>query len=149
MFFFYSPGITVAHTATVVTLDRWEDFAILQSQIHWIWVLEYGNKLETRPQYSPSTCFDTFPIPCRPAPGLKEIGITLYEFRDEVMRELGKGATAVYNLVDKKSEKSDLIKKLRELHIEMDNTVALAYGWGDLDLRHGFYETKQGFRFTI
>lgn len=38
---------------------------------------------------------------------------------------------------------------LRELHREMDEAVAQAYGWDDLDLEHGFHETKQGLRFTI
>jgi hypothetical protein len=28
-------------------------------------------------------------------------------------------------------------------------TVATAYGWTDLDLGHGFHETKQGVRYTI
>ena len=31
----------------------------------------------------------------------------------------------------------------------MDNAVAAAYGWADLDLGHGFHETKQGIRYTI
>ena len=31
----------------------------------------------------------------------------------------------------------------------MDNAVAAAYGWTDLDLGHGFHETKQGIRYTI
>ena len=31
----------------------------------------------------------------------------------------------------------------------MDKAVAAAYGWDDLDLGHGFHETKQGTRFTI
>jgi hypothetical protein len=33
--------------------------------------------------------------------------------------------------------------------MEMDNAVAATYGWTDLDLGHGFHETKQGIRFTI
>jgi cation transport regulator ChaC len=33
--------------------------------------------------------------------------------------------------------------------VEMDNAVAAAYGWSDLDLGHGFHETKQGVRYTI
>ncbi|MBO0350320.1 hypothetical protein J0895_14635, partial [Phormidium pseudopriestleyi FRX01] len=41
------------------------------------------------------------------------------------------------------------IQTLRELHIQMDNAVATAYGWTDLPLNHGFHETKQGLRFTI
>src|SRR3954468_17106387 len=31
----------------------------------------------------------------------------------------------------------------------MDQAVAAAYGWADLDLGHGFHETKQGVRYTI
>jgi hypothetical protein len=31
----------------------------------------------------------------------------------------------------------------------MDNIVAVAYGWSDLDLGHGFHESPQGVRFTI
>ena len=31
----------------------------------------------------------------------------------------------------------------------MDQAVAAAYGWTDLDLDHSFHETKQGTRFTI
>jgi hypothetical protein len=31
----------------------------------------------------------------------------------------------------------------------MDQAVATAYGWSDLDLDHGFHETKQGIRYTI
>ena len=38
---------------------------------------------------------------------------------------------------------------LRNLHCELDKAVVSAYGWDDLDLGHGFHETKQGIRFTI
>ena len=31
----------------------------------------------------------------------------------------------------------------------MDNAVAPAYGWTDLDLGHGFHQTKEGLRYTI
>ena len=47
------------------------------------------------------------------------------------------------------NEMVDDIQTLRSLHIEMDQAVAIAYGWQDLDLGHGFHQTKQGDRFTI
>jgi hypothetical protein len=31
----------------------------------------------------------------------------------------------------------------------MDQAVAAAYGWNDLDLGHGFHDTKQGVRYTV
>jgi hypothetical protein len=41
------------------------------------------------------------------------------------------------------------LRGLKALQIELDHAVADAYGWTDLDLEHGFHETKQGVRFTI
>jgi hypothetical protein len=31
----------------------------------------------------------------------------------------------------------------------MDQAVTAAYSWADLDLGHGFHQTKQGLRYTI
>ena len=49
---------------------------------------------------------------------------------------------------DPKEASAD-IQKLRQLHVEMDQAVAAAYGWTDLDLGHGFHQAKQGLRYTI
>jgi hypothetical protein len=59
------------------------------------------------------------------------------------------GLTATYNRYHAPREISLDIAQLRALHVEMDNAVAAAYGWTDLDLGHGHHETKQGIRFTI
>jgi hypothetical protein len=32
---------------------------------------------------------------------------------------------------------------------EIDQAVAAAYGWADLDLGHAFHQTKRGLRYTI
>ena len=59
------------------------------------------------------------------------------------------GLTKTYNRFHDSDETAADIQNLRDLHVEMDNAVAAAYGWDDLDLGHGFHETKQGTRFTI
>jgi hypothetical protein len=59
------------------------------------------------------------------------------------------GLTRLYNRFHVPDQSTADIQKLRDLHVEMDNAVVAAYGWSDLDLCHGFYETKQGSRFTI
>jgi hypothetical protein len=41
------------------------------------------------------------------------------------------------------------ISILRSKKTSIDFGVLHAYGWDDLDLGHGFHETKQGIRFTI
>ena len=38
-------------------------FGILHSRFHEVWALELGTQLETRPRYTPTTCFETFPFP--------------------------------------------------------------------------------------
>ncbi|MEI8376593.1 MAG: DNA methyltransferase [Planctomycetota bacterium] len=42
-------------------------FGILHSRIHETWALQQGTQLETRPRYTPSSCFETFPFP-QPTP---------------------------------------------------------------------------------
>src|SRR5207247_10392282 len=41
------------------------------------------------------------------------------------------------------------IVKVLELHKQREAAVAHAYCWYDLELGHGFDETKQGLRYTI
>jgi len=56
---------------------------------------------------------------------------------------------AVYNQLHSPLHTSTDVLRLRDLHSELDYVAASAYGWDDLDLGHGFHETKQGIRFTI
>lgn len=65
------------------------------------------------------------------------------------MQTRQEGLTKTYNRFHNPDETAADIQQLRELHIEMDNAVAAAYGWQDLELSHGFHQTKQGLRFTI
>jgi type II restriction/modification system DNA methylase subunit YeeA len=42
-------------------------FGVLHSRFHEVWALKLGTRLETRPRYTPTTCFETFPFP-QPTP---------------------------------------------------------------------------------
>ena len=53
-------------TAAFATADDY-DFGVLHSRFQEVWALKLGTRLETRPRYTPSTCFETFPFP-RPTP---------------------------------------------------------------------------------
>ena len=147
-FVFIGQGIVASHMTVVLPLASWSDYCCLQSELHWKWALEYGNKLENRPQYTPSDCFETFPFP-PDTTGLAVIGQTYFDHRRQVMLSRQEGLTKTYNRFHDPDEPASDIQKLRDLHVEMDQAVAAAYGWSDLDLGHGFHETKQGTRFTI
>jgi hypothetical protein len=53
----------------VIAFGRSDDFflGLLQCKFHGVWSLKQGTRLETRPRYTPTTCFETFPFP-RPTP---------------------------------------------------------------------------------
>ena len=80
---------------------------------------------------------------------LASIGSDYYGYRRQIMLSRQEGLTKTYNRFHNPDEPAADIQKLRDLHVEMDKAVATAYGWSDLDLGHGFHETKQGTRFTI
>ena len=149
---FYSSGIVFSHMTVPLIIQNWNEYALLQSEIHWKWVLMHGNKLETRPQYTPTDCFETFPFP-ESTSNLETIGETYYNHRQTIMQTRQEGLTKTYNRFHDPSETSEDIIKLRQLHVEMDYAVAQAYGWDDLlgdeSLNHDFHETKQGLRYTI
>lgn len=124
------------------------EFAVLQSTPHEVWAREYSSTLETRLSYANTDAFETFPFPVANTE-LELIGERYHAHRQSGMIARQEGLTKTYNRFHDQIEKSDDIIRLRELHVEMDNAVAEAYGWADLELGHGFHQTKQGVRFTI
>lgn len=144
----YEPGMVFSHMTVVLLNDSWGFYAVAQSDLHWKWALQYGNKLENRPQYSPSDCFETFPFP-KSFEALADIGERYYSVRKDVMTRRKEGLTKLYNRVHNESEQDSDVLELRDLGIELDNAVLNAYGWSDLELGHGFHETTQGTRYTI
>jgi hypothetical protein len=137
-----------SHMTKVIVSDLWSEFAVLSSSLHEAWARQYSSTLETRLKYSPSDCFDTYPFPGKLA-ALESIGDRYHAHRQGTMGTRREGLTATYNRFHSQHEVSHDIATLRALHVEMDHAVAAAYGWTDLDLGHGFHETKQGIRYTI
>ncbi len=143
------PGNQVyAHKLAVFSNIGTPEFAVLQSQLHESWARTHSSSLETRLNYSPTDCFDTFPFPAH-LDGLELIGTRYEEHRRTVMLARQQGLTKTYNRFHSPDDMAEDIQRLRELHVEMDRAVAQAYGWSDLDLGHGFHDTKQGLRYTL
>jgi hypothetical protein len=51
------------------------------------------------------------------------------EYRRQIMLIRQEGLTKTYNRFHDPDETAEDIQKLRDLHVEMDNAVAAAYGW--------------------
>jgi hypothetical protein len=89
-----------------------------------------------------------FPFPHN-LQNLDDIGERYHQHRQSIMLVRQEGLTKTYNRFHNPKETASDIAHLRNLHREMDEAVAAAYGWNDLALGHGFHETKQGLRYTI
>lgn len=145
---FQPNGIVYSHATVVIALDSLSVFTLLNSSLHDAWVRKYASTLETRVRYTPTDVFENFPFPAQ-VDTLEHIGNRYNELRTSIMREHKDGLTTTYNHFHNPQESAHDIACLRELHREMDEAVAAAYGWSDLDLGHGFHTTKQGVRYTI
>ncbi|MEN9935518.1 MAG: hypothetical protein RLZZ387_2097 [Chloroflexota bacterium] len=99
-------------------------------------------------RYAEPGTLDPEPWTLNPEP-LNSIGEAYHEHRRQIMLTRQEGLTKTYNRFHSSSESAEDIAELRRLHVAMDHAVAAAYGWDDLDLGHGFHQTKQGLRYTI
>ncbi|WLT40717.1 BREX-1 system adenine-specific DNA-methyltransferase PglX (plasmid) [Synechocystis sp. B12] len=151
-----STNMVYSHALGIIATNSSANFALIQNTFHEYWSREQGSSLETRMRYTPTDCFETFPFPQLTQTlqaELEAIGEAYYQHRQGIMSATQLGLTKTYNRFHDPNETDPDIEKLRQLHIEMDNTVAKAYQWDDSltgdGLNHNFHDTKQGLRFTI
>ncbi|WP_184361916.1 type IIL restriction-modification enzyme MmeI [Nocardiopsis metallicus] len=122
--------------------------ALLSSVIHGVWARKYSSTRTSDLQYTPSKCFETFPMPSVTS-RMEELGGQLNDFRRNVMQKNQLGLTPLYGKVhDPDCEESEILQ-LRRINGQIDETVKEAYGWTDLELGLGFHETPKGVRLTV
>ena len=162
----------IANTVGVFATNRPASMCLISSSIHFLWWTTKGEStLETRLRYTPSDGYETFPQP-EFTQRMLIAGKELDAFRRGVMERRELGLTDLYNLVYQEAVDDDDITRLREIHREIDEAVREAYAldeerepairtyessvasaqlpsWREVDLRHGFYELRQGVRFTV
>ena len=165
-------GQVFSHGIGIFTTDRARDLALLSSSMHFYWWTVKGEStIGAGLRYTPSDGFETFPQP-EMAERMDRAGNNLDVSRRDVMKRRRIGLTALYNLVHDQSTDDDDVIRMREIHTEIDEAVREAYlldeerepairehelkvasaplpSWREIELRHGFHETRQGVRFTI
>ncbi len=143
-----SNPVIFSHAVNVLALEGYGHFAVVQSSIHLSWARRYGSSMKGDICYTTTDCFENYPFPldCH---SLVDIGERYYSLRSRLALSRSLGLTDLYQAMHSEAEKAEAIEQLRGLQAEMDRKVAAAYGWTDLDLGHGFHQTKQGLRYTI
>ncbi|MBR0958381.1 Eco57I restriction-modification methylase domain-containing protein [Bradyrhizobium japonicum] len=133
-------GWIISGSANVICSDRLSLFGALQSRAHELWSRFFSSTLEDRLRYTPSDCFDTFPFASGvkdSAPPVEDAGQAYHRYRSEVMVARKEGMTKIYNRFHDRTEASEDIRRLRELHAAMDRAVLETYGadWHDIAAR--------------
>ena len=147
-----------ANTLCVIANDSFSLFSCLSSDIHTIWAWEHGSRMKQDLRYTHGDVFETFPFPSGVLEGsnrkLVDLGKKYFDTRSRYMIDNDKGMTKFYNDLHDPSVNSESIIALRDLHVEINNTVLSSYGINDVELEHGFHEVaylpeEKNIRFTM
>lgn len=114
-------------------------FGVLHSRAHEVWSLRMGTSLEDRPRYTPTTCFETFPLPWPPGrepaddPRVQAIAAAAKTLNDRRESWLNPPGASEADL--KKRTLTNLYNArptwLQHAHAALDAAVWAAYGWDD------------------
>ncbi len=124
LFVFMSSNVLPDGAIVAIARDDDYTFGVLHSRIHELWALTMGTQLESRPRYSHTATFETFPFP-HPTPKQREaIANTARELNqlrenwraDDRKRTL----TVLYNTYP---------TWLQNAHANLGKAVSDAYGW--------------------
>jgi hypothetical protein len=144
-FQFLDASVAPDNRLICIATDDASVLGVLSSAVHRAWALATGSRLEDRPVYVKSCCFDAFPFPAPEAGVARRIAalaLRVHEHRNAALsRDERVTMTGMYNVVEKLRAGTPLTPKeraiheiaacgvLRDLHDELDALVAEAYGW--------------------
>ena len=144
-FFVYIDG-DVLPDATIIVFARDDDytFGVLHSSFHTIWATAIGSRHETRPRYTPTTCFQTFPFPYptdEQRAAIATAAKRLNEYRGNWLNPTETDMLGNPSVGDAELRKRTLTGLynanpawLQNAHAALDAAVAAAYGWdADMD----------------
>lgn len=150
-FGFVRADIVYSAPHVVVALQGYEHFAILQSSLNLLWVVEICSTMGTGIRYAPSDLLETFPFPPEKITGIQGDAIAIagkeyYEERSKFLEHRGIGLTDFYNLFHDPDEQDPDIVRIRNIHAAIDRQLCKKYSI-EGPIEHQFVETKIGIRY--
>lgn len=139
--------IVMSEQVVIIATDRDAMFAAVQSMWHQVWTEKNASSMRTDTRYTPSDCFETFPLP-KLTEAMDASGNALDEARRAAMQARNIGLTDVARLMHNPNCQAPDIIGLREAVIANDLSVTESYRWS-VDLGHDHHPTPRGPRFTV
>ena len=128
IFAFLSREIRPNARLQVFTFDDDYSFGIIQSGLHWKWLVERCATLGKTPTYTSTTVWNSFPWPQAPAlaeaAAVAEAAVALRQLRTGLMQKHGMSFRDLYRTLDEPGA-----NPLRAAHARLDAAVRAAYGW--------------------
>ncbi len=128
IFEFISSDIHSNDALVVFSFEDNYSFGIIQSNLHWKWLLVKGATLGGTPAYKTNTVWDTFPWPQNPTEKqiekIAQLSKNLRNERNAIMDKNKSSLRDVYRVLEKPGK-----NKLKDLHTDLDNAVIEAYGF--------------------
>lgn len=143
VFVWVAPPTVPDHQLVVFAREDDYFFGVLHSRAHEVWSLRMGTWLGkgNDPRYTPTTCFETFPLPWAPGtepvddPRVIAIGEAAKRLND--LREPWLNPEGASEAELKKRTLTNLYNArpqwLQNAHTTLDRAVWAAYGWDDPD----------------
>ena len=137
LFAWLSGQVSPDHSLIVVARNDDYTFGVLHSRFHELWALAMGTQLESRPRYTPTTCFETFPFPEPDGDQREAIAIAaarLNELREGWLNPADADGNPALPPKDlSRRTLTNLYNQrpawLANAHATLDAAVAAAYGW--------------------
>lgn len=142
--FVENPTLPDAMVYTVASDDA-AVLGYLSSRAHRVWELSVGGKLEDRPRYNNTVCFEPFPFPFSNPDivgRIRDVAERLDECRTrQLVMHSTLTMTGMYNVLEKLRSGESLTAKekviyeqglvtvLKQIHDDLDAAVFDAYGW--------------------
>lgn len=123
----------------VIAASDWNTCGQLNSAIHETWYRRQGSGMKQDSRYTPSTCFETFPVP-RETLDIARLGEAFHEAVLAHARQRGMALTPLWNLVNDPECKDADIEEIRSLRNQLTVAVANAFGMTGIDFGFGFYK---------
>ena len=109
-------------------------FGVLHSRAHELWALRKGTQLESRPRYTPTTTFETFPFPQATAEQEAVIAAAAKQLDNQRETWLNPKEAGIEEELKKRTLTNLYNERptwLVNAHKALDEAVFAAYGWNN------------------